>query len=453
MEFIRQVIERETSGEQYQSFTAVYMFGRKSRLKYWVLGVFIGMLIILFLPWTQNIRARGVVTTPRQEQRPQELNAVIGGRIVKWYIQEGAQVKKGDTIVQLAEVKVDYLDPNLVSRTREQLDAKKSVVDNYQGKISTIEQQVTYLESARDLKVSEIRNKLTQQQFKIRSDSMDLVAAQNDLAFKREQYRRQKIMYDSGVASLLSLEQRSQAIQDAMAKTTSAEIKLGNARQENLRLMLELNGEQQQYMEKIAKAAGEKFQAESQVATGIGDIAKLENLYTSYDIRNKLYYVLAPQDGQVTQAKKSGINEIVKEGEMLVMIVPASYNYAVEMFVKPVDLPLVAPGQSVRFIFDGFPAIVFSGWPSSSFGTFSGKITVVESAVSPNGLFRVLVAEDSSFKPWPPALKMGTGAMGIALLKDVPVWYELWRNINGFPPDYYKNTAGNQTGNYEPTKK
>lgn len=453
MEFIRQVIERETSGEQYESFTAVYMFGRKSRLRYWVLGVFIGMLIILFLPWTQNIRARGVVTTPRQEQRPQELNAVIGGRIVKWYIQEGAQVKKGDTIVQLAEVKVDYLDPNLVSRTREQLDAKKSVVDNYQGKIGTIEQQVTYLERARDLKVSEIKNKLTQQQFKIRSDSMDLVAAQNDLAFKREQYRRQKIMYDSGVASLLSLEQRSQAIQDAMAKTTSAEIKLGNARQENLRLMLELNGEQQQYMEKIAKATGEKFQAESQVATGIGDIAKLENLYTSYDIRNKLYYVLAPQDGQVTQAKKSGINEIVKEGEMLVMIVPASYNYAVEMFVKPVDLPLVAAGQSVRFIFDGFPAIVFSGWPSSSFGTFSGKITVVESSVSPNGLFRVLVAEDSSFKPWPPTLKMGTGAMGIALLKDVPVWYELWRNINGFPPDYYKNTAGNQAGSYESTKK
>jgi adhesin transport system membrane fusion protein len=26
------------------------------------------------------------------------------------------------------------------------------------------------------------------------------------------------------------------------------------------------------------------------------------------------------------------------------------------------------------------------------------------------------------------------------LLSDVPIWYELWRNINGFPPDYYKET-------------
>jgi hypothetical protein len=37
---------------------------------------------------------------------------------------------------------------------------------------------------------------------------------------------------------------------------------------------------------------------------------------------------------------------------------------------------------------------------------------------------------------------MGGGANGIALLKDVPIGYELWRNINGFPPEYYKPAAG-----------
>jgi RsmE family RNA methyltransferase len=34
-----------------------------------------------------------------------------------------------------------------------------------------------------------------------------------------------------------------------------------------------------------------------------------------------------------------------------------------------------------------------------------------------------------------PAKKM---ILGISLLKNVPIWYELWRNINGFPPDYYQ---------------
>ena len=118
-------------------------------------------------------------------------------------------------------------------------------------------------------------------------------------------------------------------------------------------------------------------------------------------------------------------------------IVPDKIQYAVEMFVQPFNLPLLATGQKVRFLFDGFPAIVFSGWPKASSGTFGGEIVAVESNVSVNGKFRVLVKEDAIDKPWPKELKMGTGAQGITLLKDVAVWYELWRNINGFPPDYY----------------
>lgn len=437
MEHVKEIINRQAPGKEFTSFGSVYMINRPSKVKYWTLGLLGFLVVCLFLPWTQNIRSRGAVTTPRQEQRPQELNAIIGGRIVKWFVKEGDIVNKGDTILQLAEVKVDYLDPNLVSRTKEQLTAKQDAVESYKGKVTTINQQLQFLQQALELKISELENKIQQQRFKIRSDSMDLKAVENDLGFKQEQYKRQQVLYDSGVASLLSLEQRSQAVQDAMAKRTSAEIKLTNSIQELTRLQLELNGERQQYLEKISKAEGERFTTSSQIATGIGDIAKLENLYTSYDIRNQLYYVVAPQDGQVTKARKAGLNEVVKEGEMLVEIVPSNYQYAVEVFVKPVDLPLVANGQKVRFIFDGFPAIVFSGWPQASYGTFGGIITAVESSVSENGLFRVLVTEDPNDKPWPKTLRMGTGAIGIALLKDVPIWYELWRNINGFPPDYY----------------
>lgn len=441
MEHVREFLEKEAPEKEFKSLTKVYLADKNSQVKYWAIVLLAILVICLFLPWTQNIRSRGVVTTSRQEQRPQELHAIIGGRIVRWQVKEGDFVKKGDTILQLAEVKVDYLDPDLVPRTKEQLNAKMDAVKNYEGKVKTIDRQLQFLEEALVLKISELENKVSQQGFKIRSDSMDLVAAENDLAFKREQQKRQKIMYDSGVASLLSLEQRSQSVQDALAKKTSAEIKFSNSRQELTRLQIELNGERQQYLEKISKAQGERFQAESQIATGVGEIAKLENIYTSYDMRNQLYYVLAPQDGQVVKAKKAGINEMVKEGEMLVEIVPADYQYAVEIFIRPVDMPLVISGQKVRFIFDGFPAIVFSGWPEASYGTFGGIVYAVERSVSENGMFRVLVTEDPADRKWPDALRMGTGALGIALLKDVPVWYELWRNINGFPPDYYQPSA------------
>ena len=151
-----------------------------------------------------------------------------------------------------------------------------------------------------------------------------------------------------------------------------------------------------------------------------------------------MYYVLAPQDGQVIKAGTKGIGEIVKEGDMLVHIVPNQIDFAVELYVRPVDLPLIAPGQPVRFVFDGFPAIVFSGWPQASYGTYSGIVSAVESDVSENGMFKVLIKEDEQQRKWPKELKIGTGANGIALLKNVPLWYELWRNINSFPPDYYK---------------
>jgi adhesin transport system membrane fusion protein len=49
-----------------------------------------------------------------------------------------------------------------------------------------------------------------------------------------------------------------------------------------------------------------------------------------------------------------------------------------------------------------------------------------------------LVSPDKNDKTWPTALRVGGGAYSMLLLKDVPIWYELWRNVNGFPPDYYK---------------
>jgi multidrug resistance efflux pump len=396
------------------------------------------LIIILFIPWTQNIRAAGDITTLRQEQRPQQLNTIIPGKIAKWHVKEGDYVKAGDTIMQLAEIKDDYLDPNLLSRTQEQLTAKEMSVEGYKSKVGTADLQIAALIQAKALKVAQIENKTRQQRMKLQSDSMEMLSANNDYAIATEQYRRQKNMYDSGLVSLTQLEQRNMSFQNATAKKASAGIKFLNARQELGILQLELNGTMQDYNEKISKATGDKFQSKVQIATGQGEISKLQNQYMNYDLRSKLYFITAPQSGQIVKAKKAGIGEIVKDGEMIVEIVPDHVQYAVEIYVRPVDMPLLEMGQKVRFMFDGFPAIVFSGWPQASYGTFAGKIAAIENSVSDNGKFRVLVAEDSAEKKWPLQLKIGTGAQGMALLKDVPIWYELWRNINGFPPDYYK---------------
>jgi multidrug resistance efflux pump len=429
-----------------KSYEHIYLYNKKSRVRYWMIGLFLALLIILFLPWTQTIRSTGSVTTLRQEQRPQQVNTIIAGRLAKWHVKEGDVVQQGDTLVQITEIKDDYLDPQLLQRTQEQLTAKKQTIDYYRSKIGTTETSIDALESALLLKQTSLENKLQQLRIKAQSDSADAVAANNDFKIATLQYNRQRALFDSGLVSLTQLEQRNQLFQNAMAKKLSAENKYVNTRQEMNLVRIEMNSARQEYAEKIAKAEGDRFQSLSQVAAGEGDVAKLQNQYASYSIRNGMYSIIAPQSGQVVSAKKAGIGEIIKEGETLVQIVPDQIQYAVEMYVRPVDLPLVMAGQKVQFQFDGFPAIVFSGWPNASYGTFTGIVSAVESNVNENGKFRVLVREDGSKKPWPKALKMGAGARGIALLNDVPIWYELWRNINSFPPDYYqpKTTANNK---------
>ena len=430
---------------QLKSLENIYHINKKSNVAKWFLFTFLAFVFIMFLPWTQNIKTQGNVNTLFQEQRPQKLNSPIPGRIIKWYVKNGDVVKKGDTILQISEIKDDYLDPLLVERTQEQVQAKKGVREYYNAKISTTENQIAAITAAKDLKLNQIKIKIAQLQNKLKAEQAELTAVNNELKIAQDQLNRQNKMYDEGLVSLTQLQQRNVSYQNALAKKTSAENKLAQTQQEIAAQNIEQNAVIQEYTEKLSKTEGDRFQSMGQVAGSTGDIAKLENQVATYKVRKGLYYILATQDGQITQLTKAGIGEIVKDAETIGIIVPKKIDYIAEIYVKPVDLPLIRENQKVMLTFDGFPAIVFSGWPNSSYGTFSGKIIAIENSISENGLFKAIVAEDKTQKRWPPNMKIGTGASGIAILNDVPIWYEIWRNINGFPPDYYQvNTQKNE---------
>ena len=447
--YLTSEIEQTPGSNQLSSFGKIYRIHNKSTAQRWLWGMLILMALLMFLPWTQNIRAKGTLTTLRQEQRPQEVNSIIAGRVIKWHVAEGDFVKVGDTILQLGEVKVDYFDPQLLERTQQQINAKQQSIEAYNNKANTTITQAQALSRGRELKLQSLDNKISQQLLKVQTDEADLLALNNELNVYKRQIDGARIMLDSGAISLSEFEKRKINYQNGLAKVNSTNNKLLQNRQELTNLRIEQNSAVQEYTDKISKADGDRFSSLSSAASTEAEVSKLQNQYSNYDARNKLYYITAPQSGQITKAKKAGIGEMVKEGEMMVEIVPDNIQYAVEMFVEPMDLPLISLGQKVQFIFDGFPVVVFSGWPESSYGTFAGKVTAIETSVSSNGKFRTLVIEDPNEKPWPKQLKMGGGANGIALLKDVPIYYEFWRNINGFPPEYYiaepaKGTSGSK---------
>ena len=90
----------------------------------WVLGILAVMIVILFLPWQQNVRGDGEVTALRPQDRPQTVPTLIAGRIEAWNVAEGQYVAKGTRLVEISEVDEKFLDPALVERLAEQVDGK-----------------------------------------------------------------------------------------------------------------------------------------------------------------------------------------------------------------------------------------------------------------------------------------------------------------------------------------
>ncbi len=436
-------ISKDT-GYELQSPKKIYQADKESNIRIWFWMICLSLFVLMWMPWTQNIQTTGTITTLYQDQRPQQLNSIIPGRILKWWVKEGDFVKKGDTIVQLADVKDDYLDPQLMQRTNEQVDAKQQKMVFYQQKISATESQIIAMENARELKLNSLNNKMEQIRRKMLSDSAEIISAEVDYQVAVQQLSRAKEMYARGIITLVEFEKRSQQFNKALAVLTEKQQKFQNSKQDVIICSIEMNSTRQDAADKIFKARGEIASAQSEIASTSGDLSKNRNQLSNYEIRGSQRWLIAPQNGQLVKAKKSGINEMVKEGDMIAEIVPTTFNYAAELFISPMDLVLMNKGQRVTLIFDGFPAMVFSGWPAASYGIFVGEVTAVETNLSENGKFRVLVTQNSTERQWPAELKIGTGVQGFALLKNVSIWYELWRQINGFPPEYYKKASSSK---------
>ncbi|WP_442266595.1 HlyD family secretion protein [Tenacibaculum sp. ZS6-P6] len=416
------------------------------RFKQFLLVFSFIIIIILFLPWTQNISSKGNVTTLRPNQRPQTLQSQIPGRIEQWFVQEGDFVKKGDTILRISEIKSEYFDNQLARRTQDQLNIKNQSIDAYKNKVIALENQIKALQNERVLKLEQAKNKLTQARLKVKSDSIDLEAVKTKRSIAEIQLKRVVNLQKEGLKAVKDVEEKRAKFQEANAKLISQENKYLTSQNNVINAKLSISTLNATYQDKLAKARSSLFTAKSATLDTEVQVSKLETSVANYTKRNSLLYITAPQDGFINKAIKSGIGETFKEGEQLVGIMPANYELAVEMYIRPIDLPLVHIGEDVRVQFDGWPAIVFSGWPNVSYGTYGAKVVAIENFISNNGMYRVLLAPNKDAEPWPTAIRVGSGAKTIALLDNVPIWFELWRQLNSFPPNFYQPQDSKNTG-------
>ncbi len=217
--------------------------------------------------------------------------------------------------------------------------------------------------------------------------SKKLDAARSATATAQIDYKRQESLYEQGLVSRSKYEKASIKFQEMLSKEAS--------------VAAELN----QVDVKLARQS-------SQIVT-------------------------APRDGTIFQLLQSGTSSLVKQGDPLVTFAPEKVQNAVEVTVSGLDAALVVPGRKVRLEFEGWPVIQISGWPSHAIGTFGGVVQSVDPAVSTNGRFRVLIVQDENDLEWPDKkfLRIGAKVRAWVTLDTVKLGYEIWRKINGFPPN------------------
>ncbi|MEE4201966.1 efflux RND transporter periplasmic adaptor subunit [Erythrobacter sp.] len=302
-----------------------------------MVAIVIAILFLIYVPWVQTTGGQGTVTTLNPNERQQEINALVPGRIEEWYVADGSQVEQGDPIARIADI-----DPNLLER----LEAERRQVE------------------------------------------LQLQAARSALATAQIDVGRMSELFEAGLSARREFEQAQIRVDEMRARVAEAEASLART---------ETN---------LARQAEQT--------------------------------VVAPRDGFIQSINAGDAATFVSAGDVLATFVPAAQTRVVEVFIDGRDVALVQAGEEARIEFEGWPAVQFSGWPSVAIGTFPGVVATVDQVAQPDGRFRVLIAEDvGAEQGWPEEryARFGTVVRAWILLETVPVGYEIWRQLNNFPPE------------------
>lgn len=291
---------------------------------------------LIYAPWVQTTGGAGVVTALNPNDRQQNFNALVSGRIDEWFVRDGSVVKQGDPIVRIVDN-----DPRLIER----LEAERGQV------------------------------------------AVQLQAAQAGMQTAILDLNRMKELYEGGLAARRDFEQAQIRVEDFRGRMAAAAANLN-------RVDVNLS-------------------------------------------RQSAQILSAPRDGVILSVNGGDAATFVSAGDILATFVPEAPERVVEIFVDGRDIALIQQGANARIQFEGWPAVQFSGWPSVAVGTFEGRVTAIDPSAQANGRFRVLISENPDAAiPWPDEryVRFGASVRAWVLLETVPVGYELWRQLNNFPP-------------------
>ena len=386
-------------------------------------------VLLLISPWQQNIRASGKVTAFAPIERQQKVESPVSGRITQWFVREGAKVKAGDTLVEIVDV-----DPDLLPRLTQQRDAAKIKFEAKKDELRAYKLQIDNLISTRDLQISTAQYRLDVAAQRAKSAQETILSTQATLDTANLQLERLNRLLVDGLVSkrdaevaerdkiiaLRNLNSQQAALNGAIAEQRAAETEIGRIRSDA--------------QARINSATASMNKTQSEV-----EDARSSLLKNDIDVsRQTAQIVKAPRDGSVLRLLANPQGDLVRQGDALLILVPDTNVKAVELWVNGNDVTLITTGRHARLQFEGWPALQFAGWPEVAVGTFGGNVAFVDATDDGKGKFRVVVTPDENSQEWPSErfLRQGVRVEGWILLNRVTMIYELWRQLNAFPPVY-----------------
>ena len=400
--------------------------------------VLLFLLIIAFVPWTQTITVSGQLSAYTPYERPQDIESQITGRIKKWHIFEGIRVKQGDLILELDDYDPNFMSPDLLSLLEQR---KQALIENRRaalGRAEQLDKRIKEMQNLVKAAVPSAQARVVEAENNVREAYQKVEAAKIAVATAELNVDRHKQLAEQGLVSQRELEVTIQAAIATKADLTGAQAHLKAAEQAMRALSFGREQVSAEVLQRLLDAEAARDASVAEAAKATDQLADVSLRMSNAEQRRVASRIMAPIDGTVVKMAETGVGETVRQGDKLVRISPASADKAIEMVADGIDAPLLNVGRKVKVLFYGIPAIPLPAWPELMAGTYTGVVKVIDQVDDGKGNFRFWVVPDPEEKPWPPQehVRQGTKVMGWVILNRVPLWYELWRRFNLFPPDY-----------------
>jgi adhesin transport system membrane fusion protein len=411
---------------EYESFRLVRPHAFLGRIWLFTFVILLTLLGFLFLPWQQTVKGTGTLTAYDPGERLLSVSSPITGIITQFHVGENSDVAKGAKLFSMRD-----LDPDLAARMNAMTASLREQLKNLEAEREALRANRGNLLRERNITRALYAKRQSQAKDALAAIGLKIEASQQTVTMRQASFERVQALYDSGIESRRRLEQEQTALAAALADKGQ----------------LELERQIQEHSLQILQQELKRYETEteSRIRTLENSIRDTENRYSALerDLQRQLSdtaryataNVVAEKAGTVVRIFAQDKSRLIRQGEAVLQFSPKVSHRALQLKVSDFNMPLIQEGLPVRILFYGWPTLHISGWPAIRYGTFSGVIEKIDPVAYEPGVYYAYVFEDPQ-EPWPSdsVLRLGTQATVWVALETVPMWYQLWRQMNGMPP-------------------